>query len=400
MRRLRILQVFSRYFQQGGEEVFSQKFRLAAPPEWEVMDFEGSSAGLVGSRLVSKLALPIKAFHDFSVARALRKIQAAECFDAWIVQNALPGLTPAVYQTAFDIGVPLIQYLHNYRMGCTNGFLLNHGRACEKCLDGNFWPAFFTGCWRNSRWISGGMGLVLRRVRSLGTFQRVAAWIALNHHQKQKHVEMGIPSDRIHVIPHFFLPREAPPPPCPGGYVLFVGRLSSEKGLDILLHAWKQVRSRGRLLAIAGSGPEAERLKRLAADLGLSSVRFLGFVSPEDHSSLWASTAFSVIPSIWHEPFPLSFLESWSYARPVVASRLGAMAENVENGRDGILVQPFSSTALAKGLQQMIDSPDRIYAMGNAGALKLKECFSQEAWRNRIRSVFEALFLKSRNQKF
>jgi len=399
MSRFRILQIFSRYFQQGGEEVFSQKFKMAAPPEWEISDFEGSSAALVGPRLVSKLTLPLRAFHDFSVSRALCKIHAAENFDAWIVQNALPGLTPAVYQTAFDLGVPLIQYLHNYRMGCTNGFFLNHGRACERCLAGNFWPAFLTGCWRNSRWISGGMGLILRRVRSLGTFHKVAAWVALNQHQKQKHVEMGIPSNRIHVVPHFFLPKEAPPPSCPSGYVLFIGRLSSEKGLDILLHAWKQVRSKGRLLAIAGSGPEAESLKNLADRLGLSSVRFLGFVSAEDHSALWAGAAFSVIPSIWHEPFPLSFLESWSFARPVVASRLGAMAENIESGRDGILVQPFSAAALAEGLQQMIDWPERIPIMGYAGEVKLKQNFSQEVWRKRIQLVLEAAFVEGRQNK-
>jgi glycosyltransferase involved in cell wall biosynthesis len=387
MRRFRILQIFSRYFQQGGEEAYFQKFRLAAPPEWEVLDFEGSSAALIGSRMVSKLALPIKAFHDFSVARSLRKMHAAEHFDAWIVQNALPGLTPAVYQTAFEIGVPLIQYLHNYRMGCTNGFLLNHGQPCQRCLGGNFWPAFATACWRNSRLISGAMGLVLHRVRALGTFQKVSVWIALHQGQKDIHVKMGIPADRIHVVPHFFIPSGPPPPPAPQGDILFLGRLSPEKGLDRLLHAWKLLRHSSRSLYLAGTGPEEQKLRRLAAELGLKSVRFLGFVPAQDQPALWARTSFSVLPSLWPEPFPLAFLESWAHARPVVASRLGAMAETIEPGLDGLLVDPSSVEALAAGMQNLIDHAGLISSMGQAGLQKLLERFNKETWISRMREV-------------
>jgi len=337
--------------------------------------------------MVSKLALPIKVFHDFSVARALRKMHAAEHFDAWIVQNALPGLTPAVYQTAFEIGVPLIQYLHNYRMGCTNGFLLNHGQPCQRCLGGNFWPAFATACWRNSRLISGLMGLVLRRVRALGTFQKVSVWIALHQGQKDIHVKMGIPAHRIHVVPHFFIPSGPPPPPAPQGDILFLGRLSPEKGLDRLLHAWKQVRPGSRSLCLAGTGPEEQKLRRLAAELGLNSVRFLGFVPAQDQPALWARTSFSVLPSLWPEPFPLAFLESWAHARPLVSSRLGAMAEMIEPGLDGLLVEPSSTETLAAGMQNLIDHPGLISSMGQAGLQKLLERFNKETWISRMREV-------------
>lgn len=385
---LRILQVFSRYLERGGEEVFSEKFRQALGSGYEVEDFTGSSESWLGHGLISKLSFPGRLFYDSSVACSLRAKQSAGKFDFWVIQNALPGLTPAVYRTGFDLGVPIIQYLHNYRMGCTNGFLLNHGQPCQRCLEGNFWPAFATACWRNSRLISGLMGLVLRRVRALGTFQKVSVWIALHQGQKDIHVKMGIPAHRIHVVPHFFIPSGPPTPPAPQGDILFLGRLSPEKGLDRLLHAWKQVRPGSRSLCLAGTGPEEQKLRRLAAELGLNSVRFPGFVPAQDQPALWAKTSFSVLPSLWPEPFPLAFLESWARARPVVASRLGAMAETIEPGLNGLLVDPSSVEALAAGMQNLIDHPSLISSMGQAGLQKLLERFNKETWISRMREVF------------
>lgn len=399
MRSLKILQIFSRYLQQGGEEVFSGAFRRALEPSNTVENFEGSSAAWMGNSPFARLSLPLRIFHDPTVAASLRARQQSGSFDLWVIQNALPGLTPAVYETAFRLGVPVVHYLHNYRLGCTNGFLLNHGKPCERCLDGNFWPAFATACWRENRLISGTMGLVLRRVRALGAFRRVAAWIALNQGQKATHVRMGIPPEKIHVVPHFFEARDPVPPPNPDGDILFLGRLSPEKGLDILLRAWALVRPGARNLVIAGTGPEEASLRDLAKALKLSSVRFAGFVPPEGQPALWAQTSFSVLPSIWHEPFPLSFLESWAHARPVVASRVGAMAEEVTEGVTGFLAEPFSEKSLASKIQGMMDRPDQSVAMGLAGAKKVKEEHNRELWLQRIRQIFFTVLTTLRDRE-
>lgn len=399
MRSLKILQIFSRYLQRGGEEVFSGAFRRALEPSDTVENFEGSSAAWMGNAPLARLSLPLRIFHDPRVAASLRARQESGSFDLWVIQNALPGLTPAVYETAFRLGVPVVHYLHNYRLGCTNGFLLNHGKPCERCLDGNFWPAFATACWRENRLISGTMGLVLRRVRALGAFRRVAAWIALNRGQKDTHVRMGIPPEKIHVVPHFFEARDPVPPPKPDGDILFLGRLSPEKGLDVLLRAWARVRPGARNLVIAGTGPEETSLKDLAKALKLSSVRFAGFVPPEGQPALWAQTSFSVLPSIWHEPFPLSFLESWARARPVVASRVGAMAEEVTEGVTGFLAEPFSEKSLASKIQEMMDRPDHSVAMGLAGAKKVKEEHNQELWLRRIRQIFSHVLATPRGRE-
>lgn len=389
MRSLRILQIFSRYLQPGGEERFAELFADTLSPLHQVKNYFGSTEALRGSGPAEAFSMPFRAWHNRRAERELRALQARENFDLWVVQNTLPGLSPAVYKTAFSLGVAVVHYLHNFRLACTNGFFLNHGTPCERCLHGNFWPAFQTACWRNSRLISGFMGLLIRRVRHLGTFRKVHTWIALNQQQKAKHVAMGIPSDRIHVVPHFFESSHPPPPPNPEGDVFFLGRLSPEKGLHILLQAWARVQPGKRKLLIAGRGPEEVPLRNLAARLNLKNVEFLGYQPREKHPDLWARSSFSVVPSLWNEPFPLSFLESWSFQRAPVATRLGAMAEHITSGGDGLLVEPFSPPSLASAVQSLLDSKSLASNLGVAGHEKLVRDFSRDDWIRKISAVLQ-----------
>lgn len=393
--RLRILQIFSRYLQPGGEERFAELFTTTLSSHHQVENYQGSTEALRGSGWGGAISMPFKAWHHSAVARDLQALQARKQFDLWVIQNSLPGLSPSVYSTAFRLGVPVVHFLHNFRLGCTNGFFLNHGSPCERCLGGNFWPAFQTACWRDSRLVSGFMGMLIRRVRHLGALQRVRAWVALNHQQKAKHVEMGIPAERIHVVPHFFDSSPHPPAPNLSGDVLFLGRLSPEKGLGTLLQAWANVQSGSRKLLLAGRGPDESRLRSMASSLRLPNVEFLGYQPRENHPTLWARSAFSVIPSLWQEPFPLSFLESWSYQRAPIATRLGAMAEHIQSGQDGWLVDPFSLSALSQALQNLLDAPALASQMGITGYRKLSLEFSKEAWIQRIQQVFENAILSA-----
>jgi glycosyltransferase involved in cell wall biosynthesis len=389
MRRLRILQVFSRYIHFGGEE--SSVFRIgdALQENHDVEYFIGSTKEFLGTNIPSKIRAPFRAYYNLPIAQRLRKYQEIGNFDLWQIHNVLPALSPSVYQTAFDLNVPVVHYLHNYRMGCTNGFFLNHGQPCERCLGGNFWPAFQTACWQNSRLISGFMGVILRRVRYIGTFRKVAAWISISEFQKKKHVEIGIPAERIHNIHHFYEIITPPPPTPTSGDTLFLGRLSREKGVDLLLRSWAKVKNRDRRLVIAGTGPEESSLKRLASVLNLANVVFTGFLNKEQQVSLWSNSSALVVPSIWDEPFGMVVLEAWAKEKPVVAFAKGALPELIYHGVNGLLADPFSVESLAKNIQELIDKPDLGPRLGKAGNLRLKDEFNRVLWLSRIESVYD-----------
>lgn len=323
------------------------------------------------------------------VYRDLQREQACHEHDAWVIDNVFPALLPSVYAAARNLGVPVVQYLDNYRLSCVNGYFLNHGQPCQRCAQGNFWPAFTTGCWRESRAISGWMGVILQDMRNKDIFRQVRRWVTPSENQRNIHIRMGLPASRIDVVPYYLSVDTPLPPPAPQGGALFLGHLSPEKGVDVLLRAWAHVSSKGRPLLIAGAGPEEVRLKELAAQLQLQNVRWLGFVPRREQEELWLQSAFSIIPSIWHEPYSLSFLEAWKNGRPFVASRIGAMAEVLADGRGGLLADPMSAESLAIQIQSYLDSPDQVVRAGREGHAKLLKENDKQLWMERFERVLE-----------
>jgi glycosyltransferase involved in cell wall biosynthesis len=383
----RILRIFSRYEQYGGEEAVARRIHQELA---EVMDadwFESSTETLLGNSIATKLAAPWKVIHNAEAAKSLRKLQEKNRYSAWEIHNVFPALSPSVYQTAFDRGVPVINFLHNYRLSCVNGSFLNHGEPCQRCIKGNFLPAVQTVCWRDSRVACGFMGLALTRVRRLKVFEKVSAWIALSEVQKGLHLKIGLPARTLHVVPHFqeFRPAEASPLQ-QNGYALFLGRLAPEKGVANLLDGWKQVKTPGARLVIAGTGPEEERLKQIVVDNKLDSVELRGFVNPAQHRELWANAKFLIVPSIWHEPFALVVLEALAHGRPLVVSNFGSMPEATFGC--SFVVNPFKPEEIAVACDRLFRDTELAQEMGNRGIARLQQVYNREVWLEKIRGVY------------
>jgi glycosyltransferase involved in cell wall biosynthesis len=386
--RLRVLRIFGRYQEYGGEEAAARRIHETLKPYMDAEWFESSTDALLGERRLHRMLAPLRVIHNELTAEKLRRLQADKKFNAWEIHNVFPSLSASVYATGLRLGVPLIQYVHAYRLSCVNGMFLNHGVPCLRCINGNFFPAFETSCWRNNRIASGLMGIALTRVRRLDVFERVQGWIAISRAQKRLLVRIGIPAENIHVVPHFLDPAENSVPPIRGdGYALFLGRLSAEKGAAQLLEAWRQVKYPGARLVIAGQGPEERKLREFARGNRLSNVEFRGFVPAEAQAGLWAGARFLVAPSIWEEPFGLVVLEAWAHGRPVITSNRGSFPEMIDRG--GLLCSPDAPGELATAIQKMFERTDLVSNMAAAGLEQLRTNFSRETWINRIRSVYE-----------
>jgi glycosyltransferase involved in cell wall biosynthesis len=387
----RILRIFSRYQHYGGEEEVARRVHAELAEVMEADWFESSTAEFLGKSVRSRLAAPFAAIHNSVICERLQEAQRKRNYVAWEIHNVFPALSPSVYKAGFELGVPIVHFLHNYRLGCVNGRFLNHGAECTRCIDGNFWPAVSTVCWRESRIACAVMGLTLTRVRWLKVFEKVAAWVVLSDAQKQLHLRMGLPEKTVHIVPHFLsvqgeIPSEIPE----DGYALFLGRLSPEKGVKQLLAAWKKVRSPHARLVIAGSGFEGEQLRSLAHDL--PDVEFRGFVDRSRHEDLWAKTKFLIVPSIWHEPFPLVALEAMAHGRPLVVSNLGALREIV--GEAGFVADPIRPDELAAACDSLFANHALARRMGHLAFVRVKEHYHRELWLERIRQVYASCGVK------
>jgi glycosyltransferase involved in cell wall biosynthesis len=386
--RLKILQIFSRYLQYGGEEGSVYRIGDTLQDCFDVEYFIASTEKLLK---LPKWQVAGYSYRNLPLLGRLEKYQKLGQFNCWLIHNVFPAVSPGAYTLAAKLEVPIVHYLHNYRMGCVNGFWFTEGQECRKCSGGNFIPGAVGKCWRGSLAESSAMALMLADVRRRGLFQQVRRWVAISHAQKALHVAMGIPEERIDVVHHFLNhDPQSPIPALPAdGYGLFIGRLSPEKGVNRLLEAWAKL-GRERKLVIAGDGPELPALQAQAAALGLQHVTFAGFVNATAQKQLWAGAAFSIVPSMWQEPFGMVILESWAKGRPVVAHRNGALGEIISEGENGFLADPARPDDLAEALERAFQAgPRQLTEMGQQGHEQLISYYHRARWLQDIQRVFQ-----------
>ncbi|MDR2462520.1 MAG: glycosyltransferase [Verrucomicrobiales bacterium] len=388
MNRLRILQLFNRYLLFGGEEGCVSRIGTALRQLYEVEDFSyGIRELLRGRNEIPWAELPAFLYNREIAARLAHRQREGK-FDVWLVHNVFPAMSPSAYRVAFELQVPIVHYLHNYRLSCVNGFYLNHGQLCQRCITGNFTSAFLTKCWHHSRWQSGYMGAIIASIRSK-LFERVAHWIAISEFQKEEHVKMGIPRENISVIRHFYEPDCPPVDFSQARHALFVGRLSPEKGVDVLLRAWRLLAPRGRKLFIVGDGPERAALQRYCADHHLREVVFTGFLSRQEQREIWAKSLFSVVPSVWYEPFGMVVLEAWANGRAPIVHDIGGLAELIDHGVTGWRCPPGNEAQLAAQMETLFSRPELEHTAGGGAFNVLLERYNRRCWLDEIGAVYQ-----------
>jgi glycosyltransferase involved in cell wall biosynthesis len=389
MDRPKVLRIFNRYQQYGGEEKMVRQISDALTGVVSAIAFERSTDELLNGSFLKRAEAPLNVIHNHKIFEQLRELQSQHRFDAWEIHNTFPALSPAVYEAALESGTTVIQYLHNYRFSCVNGMFLNQGEPCYRCIRGTFWAAFRTACWRSNRWASGIAGVALTRLRQL--FSAINIWVAISEAQKRRHIEMGISAERIRVVPHFLdAPIDAHPNIPENGYFLFLGRLSPEKGLWQLLQGWRLLKAGTAKLVIAGEGPERTRLENVCREHGLKNVEFRGYVSAKDQDALWQGARALIVPSIWEEPFGLVVLEAWAHGRPALVANRGGLPEIVTNS--AARFNPDRPEEIAAILDRCHTNSRDLHRMASEGLERLRQSYSQAVWLSKISEVYrEAL---------
>lgn len=294
--------------------------------------------------------------------------------------NTFPLISPSAYWAVRATGLPVVQTLHNFRLHCPQATYLREGRVCEDCLGHLPWRGVLRGCYRDSRAQSAVLGGMLVLHRALGTYQnKVTRYIALNEFCRRKFIEGGLPAERV-MVKSNFVDFMLPPLAERKGF-LFVGRLSGEKGLDVLVNAWSLLGS--GLLRVAGTGPEAGLLH------GHPRLNALGAISSEQVRNEMAHSVALVLPSICYESFPRTLVEAFACALPVIASRLGPLTDLVEEGVTGLLFEPGDAADLAQKLSWAQAHPERMAEMGRNARAKYEAEFSAKKNYAQLIAIYE-----------
>lgn len=361
---MRIALFHNRYSVRGGEgAVVDLEKRLLEEAGHDVFLFEmDNRVGLRGKDPRTYLTLASAPWNRRSGARVFEFLQEHH-IEVGHVHNWFPLFSPSVYDAHRAAGVPVVQTLHNYRLGCAAATLVRDGKHCTSCLDGGAKHAVKHGCYRGSKLLTGVWRRTMDRGWRTGAFKEtVDAYVAPSEFVRDVHVGLGLPKDLIEVLPHGVEdPRGGKDIAPPGRGAVFVGRLSEEKGLGTLLEAWKGL---DVPLAVVGDGPLKGEVERLAASQ--PGVELLGLQDTAGVHAAVERAAFLVSPHIAPETFGLAIVEAFANGRPVVASRRGAPESIIEDGTTGLLVEPEDPASLAGAVRELGADTERIATMGRA----------------------------------
>lgn len=351
---MKILLAHTYYQQPGGEDQsFAAEARMLAERGHEVERFELRNEALEG---MNKLEAAARTVWNWSVARELKRVVARFRPEVVHFTNTFPLISPAAYSAARSRGAAVVQSLRNYRQLCPSALLLRDGKVCEDCLGKWFaWPGVKHGCYRGSRAATAVVAGMTAIHSALGTWSRkVDLYFTLTEFARGRFVAAGWPAERIVVKPNF-LDQDPGPGDGRGGYAVFVGRLSEEKGLSVLLDAWQTPGAKPPL-KIIGQGPlEGEIDRRLA---NLPSVERLGHRSSAETLEIIGAASCLIMPSIWYETFGRTIMEAYAKGTPVIVSKLGAMAELVRDGETGLLFPAGDAAKLAEGVARFAAEPE------------------------------------------
>ena len=380
---MKVLLVHNRYRSgspSGENRVVDQEAAALANAGHDVERFERCSDDIAARSVAARALVPAQVLWSDEARRSLTRVLRRSRPEVVHVHNTFPLLSASVLYACRAEKVPVVTTLHNYRLVCASGILFRDGAVCHDCVGRDPLPAVRHRCYRGSTLATLPVAaeLVAHR-RAWRTM--VSAYVLLSQAQRDIVASDGLPPERLFVKANFAPPVTVAPAPRED-IVVYAGRLSPQKGVDLLMEAWDRYVDDGagrcRLrLVVAGTGPLEGRVETWAATR--PSVEWVGMLSHHECTALLSRSRAAVVPSAWEEPFGLVAVEAMAAGVPPVAPAHGSFGELISHGADGTLFEPGSATALADVLRDVDEHPEVYEALGRAAQRTYQERFTPEA---------------------
>jgi glycosyltransferase involved in cell wall biosynthesis len=326
--------------------------------------------------------------YSFEAARKLKELIATERPDVAHLHNIYHQLSPSILKVLKEKKVPTVQTIHDYGYLSPSYGLFDHNVVCERVKPHRYFAAVRHRCVKNSVAASLLDAMAMSYHYRAGLDERlVGRLISPSVFVRNKFAEWGRDISRMRVVPHFIHADAYEPDYAPGSDIVYVGRLSDEKGIGVLVAAMGRLP--GERLRIYGTGPMEARLKKYCADMKVPNVQFMGKVTPSDALMAVASARFVVVPSLFYEPFGLAALESLAMGKAVIASTIGALPELITDRVNGLLVPPGDVDALADAIKMLSGNEELISEFGRAGRARAEERYRPDDHLKSITAIYE-----------
>jgi glycosyltransferase involved in cell wall biosynthesis len=381
---MKILSIHNRYVIRGGEDE-SRDLEVQTLREHghHVVDYVMDNRAIPSEH---SLAVGLSSIWNSRSYKDVKALIKKEGVDAVKVDNYFPLVSPSVLYAAQEEGVPVVQSVRNFRYACPSAIFFRSGEPCESCAHRVLaWPGIFHGCYRSSRLQTAVIAAGICIHKLLSSWNRcVSVFVAASAATRDVMVRTGIPADRIFVKPNFI--PDLGEGDGSGEFALYVGRLTEEKGIRVLLDAWAPFRNQIRL-KIVGEGPLESVVRNCQRDN--PQLEYLGRVPLREACALMGQAKVVIVPSRWYETFGRCIVEAYSKGTPVIASRLGAMKELVIHGRTGLHFEPGNVYDLRRQLDWMCHHLNEWRAMRQNARQEYLDKFTEEKNYRQMMEIFE-----------
>ncbi|MEC0369208.1 glycosyltransferase [Paenibacillus chibensis] len=352
--------------------------------------------------LLAKMKNGLKLIHSKEAFSKLCRLIEDTRPDVAHVNLIYHQLTPSVLLALKKYGIPVVLTSHDYKLICPNYKLFNNDQICTKCIGGKYYNCFLGKCHKDSRSYSLLLTMEAYFHKFRKTYQIADVIICPSDFMYNMLLESGFSKSKLTHIPNFVaqdftshdinLCAEGK-----GDYFLYYGRLSKEKGLDLLLDSMKLLKDGNRLI-IVGTGPEEGHLQERVRDERIANVRFTGFKSGEELNRLIREAKATIIPSVWHEVFGLTIVESYQLGTPVIGSRVGGISELIEDQKSGYLFNGGDAGELAQAMQELNRLNSEAYRLIRGHCLSKAQEYGAQAYYQAIIVIYERLQLINQNR--
>ena len=386
---MRILMAHNTYQQRGGEDISTeQDVALLQSHGHEVQTYIRNNEEIRHYSLLKKAFLFFRPVWSWQAYDQIQKILKSFQPDVVHVQNFFPLISPAVFYACHRLKIPVVFSLRNYRLACANGFFYRDNRVCEDCIRHSALHGMIHKCYHGSLIQTTSVAMMQVTHGWLRTWEKKIDVIApVSKFAAGKMLDMGLSPNNTLVRKNYLMQDPGEGHGLRAGAV-FAGRLSPEKGTDILIQAWQHLPQVP--LQIIGTGPEESILQQSLE--GNTEVIFCGRLPHGEMLNRIKSAQVLVMPSVWYETFGRTIIEAYATGTPVIVSRLGAMAELVDEGKTGLLFNPGDANDLVQKVTWAMTHTQEMAVMGkNARKLFLEQYSADIAYQKLLEVYLQAI---------
>lgn len=365
---------FSRHFHKNLFSEYSKSFASN-------LEYENVS-------IIKKISASFRIVYSYECKNSFDNLLRFFNPDVIHAHNIYGRLTTSIIEAAKKRKIPVVMTLHDYKLICPSYLMFLNDEICELCKGKKFFYCILKKCHKQS--LNSSLIYTIESYYNsiFKKYDWIRYFICPSKFILEKHVEIGIPYEKLIYLPNFINANNFEPNFNCGEYILFAGRLSKEKGILTLLKAVKEI---DIPVKVVGDGSLRDKLDDYVKENKINNVFFEGYKSGEELKNLFRGAIFLIFPSEWYENAPMTILEAFAYGKPVIGTDIGGIPEMIVENKTGLLFSPRNYQELREKIHFLLSYPSFITQMGKNAREKVEKEYNAKTHYELLMDIYKKI---------